>query len=410
MRRIVLLKLHHAALMGLILIPGLAALHLLAGRDRAAVGVALPSGATAPGAGANWASVISTPPCCRVPSRFGAGGSPTTAAAIGAASGTRFQEDRVWIPGGTFTMGSDAADAEPQERPAHRVRMSGFWMDRTDVTNARFREFVEATGYVTTAERAPDWEELKKQLPAGTPKPPDDQLVAASLVFVAPDHPVPLDDVSAWWRWTPGADWRHPQGPGSSIDGKDNYPVVQVSWEDATSFARWAGARLPTEAEWEFAARGGLEGKKYFWGDDDPTTPRTRCNIWEGIFPYRNDKIGGHAGPTPVKTFAPNGYGLYDMAGNVWQWCADWYDVSAYQSELTASGGKTLIDPQGSAKSFDPSNPYTPQRVTRGGSFLCSANYCSSYRVSARRGTSPDTSLSHTGFRCVVSGLAPATQ
>jgi len=318
----------------------------------------------------------------------------------------------VWIPGGEFTMGSDAQDAEPQERPAHRVRISGFWMDRTDVTNAQFRQFVEATGYVTTAERPPDWEEMKKQLPPGTPKPSDDQLVAASLVFVAPDHEVSLDDVSAWWRWTPGANWRHPNGPGSSIQGEDDYPVVQVSWDDASNYAKWAGARLPTEAEWELAARGGLEGKRYFWGDDDPLTPRPRCNIWQGIFPYHNDKPNGYAGPTPVKTFPPNGYRLYDMAGNVWQWCQDWYNATAYRSETEASGANPVIDPHGPDKSFDPSDPYTPKRVTRGGSFLCSAAYCASYRISARRGTSPDTSLSHTGFRCVVSGPAPtpATQ
>ena len=295
-------------------------------------------------------------------------------------------------------MGSDAVDAEAQERPAHRVRVSGFWMDRTDVTNAKFREFVKATGYVTTAERAPEWDEIKKQLPPGTPKPPEDQLVAASLVFVAPDHPVSLDDVSAWWRWTPGANWRHPQGPKSSIEGKDDFPVVQVSWYDADHYAKWAGARLPTEAEWEFAARGGQEGKKYSWGDADPMTPSLKCNIWQGNFPYQNDKISADVGPSKVKSFPPNGYGLYDMSGNVWQWCADWYNTSAYRSE-----GK---DPSESGKSFDPNNPYTPQRVIRGGSFLCSATYCSSYRVSARRGTSPDTSLSHTGFRCVSSCTA----
>jgi formylglycine-generating enzyme required for sulfatase activity len=276
-------------------------------------------------------------------------------------------------------------------------------MDRTHVTNAMFRQFVESTGYVTTAERAPDWEELKKQLPPGTPKPPAEQLVAASLVFVAPDHPVPLDDVSAWWRWVPGANWRHPQGPDSSIDGKDNYPVVQVSWDDASSFAKWAGARLPTEAEWEYAARGGAEGKKYFWGDADPMNPSPRCNIWQGTFPYQSDKPAGEVGPSPVKSFAPNGYGLYDMAGNVWQWCADWYDILTYPSQVKAANGQPIIDPKGSDKSFDTIDPYTPKRVTRGGSYLCSSTYCASYRVSARRGTSPDTSLSHTGFRCVVS-------
>jgi sulfatase modifying factor 1 len=396
MRYLFFWKSRYVAAAGLILVAGVVTTAvLIVDRNRVA--------AAAPSQSVTAKQPDSVPPCCRVPGRFSAIGSATTNPASGVSSSTRFQDNRVWIPPTEFTMGSDAPDAEPQERPAHRVRVSGFWIDRTDVTNAQFREFVKATGYVTTAERAPDWDEMKKQLPPGTPKPSDDQLVAASLVFVAPDHEVPLDDVSAWWRWTPGANWRQPQGPGSSIDGKDNYPVVQVSWDDANAFATWAGARLPTEAEWELAARGGLEGKKYFWGDENPMTPSPRCNIWQGIFPYRSDKPSGSAGPSPVKSFPPNGYGLYDMAGNVWQWCADWFDVTAYPSEVKAAKGNVVIDPKGSAKSFDPSNPYMPQRVTRGGSFLCSATYCASYRVSARRGTSPDTSLSHTGFRCVVS-------
>jgi sulfatase modifying factor 1 len=371
--------------------------------QRSQVVVTAPSSATVAVTGTD----SSTPPCCKLPTRFPASASQATGASSATPSPTPIHREMAWIPGGEFTMGSDAQDAEPQERPAHRVRVSGFWMDRTDVTNAQFRQFVQATGYITTAERPTDWEQMKLQLPPGTPKPPDDQLVAASLVFVAPDHPVSLDDVSAWWHWTPGANWRHPAGPGSSIEGQDDYPVVQVSWDDASNYAKWAGARLPTEAEWEYAARGGLEGKKYCWGEGDPITPRPRCNIWQGIFPYRNDKANGHAGPTPVKSFPPNTYGLYDMAGNVWQWCADWFDVYAYHSEVAASSGNPLIDPKGPDKSLDPSDPYTPKRVTRGGSFLCSATYCASYRVSARRGTSPDTSLSHTGFRCVISAPAP---
>jgi formylglycine-generating enzyme required for sulfatase activity len=308
------------------------------------------------------------------------------------------------IPGGEFTMGSDAPDAEPQERPAHRVRVSSFRMDATDVTNAQFRRFVKSTGYVTTAERKPDWEELKKQVPPGTPRPPAEKLVPASLVFVAPRKPVPLDNPAAWWRWVPGASWRHPDGPGSSIAGKDRYPVVQVSWEDAAAYCKWAGKRLPTEAEWEFAARGGLDGKRYSWGDAELSAEHPQCNTWQGHFPDQNTVKDGYRGASPVKSFPANGYGLYDMAGNVWQWCADWYRADAYQ-QLPAG---VAVNPAGPADSFDPAEPYMPKRVNRGGSFLCNAAYCASYRVSARRGTSPDSSLAHLGFRCVLS-VPPAT-
>ena len=306
----------------------------------------------------------------------------------------------VWIPGGQFTMGTDDSDAYPAERPAHRVRVDGFWMDQTDVTNAQFRKFVEATGYVTTAERKPEWEQLRRQLPPGTPKPPEEKLVAASVVFTPPDHPVPLDDVSQWWSWTPGADWRHPEGPASNVEGKDDHPVVHVSWDDAVAYCKWAGKRLPTEAEWEFAARGGLAGKKYFWGDQDPSDEHPCCNIWQGHFPDKNTAADGYVRTSPVKAFKPNGYGLYDMAGNVWQWCSDWFAADTYQVEA-AQG--VAANPKGPDSSSDPDQPYTPERVTRGGSFLCNATYCSSYRVTARRGTSPDTGMSHIGFRCVMS-------
>ena len=308
----------------------------------------------------------------------------------------------VWVPGGEFTMGTDDPEALAAERPAHRVRVDGFWMDQTDVTNAQFRRFVEATGYVTTAERKPDWEQLKKQLPPATPKPRDQKLVPGSLVFTPPDRPVRLDDISQWWSWTPGADWQRPQGPGSSIEGKDDHPVVQVSWDDAMAYCKWAGKRLPSEAEWEFAARGGLQGTKYFWGDDDPTDQHPHCNIWQGRFPDTNTAADGYVRTSPVKAFKPNGYGLYDMAGNVWQWCGDWFGADTYQAQAAQ---RLLVNPTGPQVSFDPDQPYTPQRVTRGGSFLCSATYCSSYRVTARRGASPDTSMSHIGFRCVMSSL-----
>lgn len=308
-----------------------------------------------------------------------------------------------WIPGGEFMMGSEASDAWPNERPQHRVRVPGFWMDETEVTNAQFREFVDATDYVTTAERKPDWEELKKQVPPGTPKPPDDTLVAASMVFRPTDGPVPLDNFSLWWTWVPGADWRHPGGPGTSIEGKDDYPVVHVSWEDAAAYARWAGKRLPTEAEWEFAARGGLAGKRFIWGDEPISEIKPQCNAWQGDFPYRNTQADGYATTAPVKTYPPNGYGLYEMAGNVWEWCQDWYRPDSYERDVAEAGGQPVNDPQGPNESFDPTEPYAKKRVQRGGSFLCHASYCASYRPSARRSTTPDSSMSHLGFRCVKS-------
>lgn len=339
--------------------------------------------------------------CAQVPSRFGIPAtSPAPATNAAASAAAQGPEGMVLIPGGEFVMGSDAPEAEPQERPAHRVKVSAFWIDVTDVTNAQFRKFVEATGYVTTAEKKPDWEEIKKQVPPGTPKPPEEKLVAASLVFTPPDHAVPLNDPGQWWSWVPGADWRHPDGPRSNIDAKDTDPVVQVSWDDAAAYCKWAGKRLPTEAEWEFAARGGLDAKRYSWGDADPTEAQPRCNIWQGRFPDLNTGKDGYLARSPVKSFPPNAYGLYDVAGNVWQWCADWYRPDTYRA---AAAGAVAADPAGPEKSFDPDEPYTPKRVTRGGSFLCNASYCWSYRVSARRGTSPDTGSPHVGFRCAVS-------
>jgi formylglycine-generating enzyme len=349
-----------------------------------------PANPAPPAQAAPTASASTQPAaCCMIlPKRF-ATSRPTTAPA-----------GMALIPGGQFTMGSTTPDARPDEQPLHPVKVSPFWMDQTDVTNAQFRKFVEATHYITTAEKKPDWEEMKKQLPPGTPKPPDEQLVAASIVFHAPPGPVPLNDISQWWTWIPGADWRHPEGPASTIDGKDDYPVVQVSWDDAAAYAKWAGKRLPTEAEWEFAARGGLEGKKYLWGDEDPTdTGPAHCNIWQGEFPYHNTAHDGYLSASPVHAFKPNGYGLYDMAGNVWQWTADWYRPDIYATDA-AEG--LVTNPTGPATSLDPDEPYTPKRVTRGGSFLCHASYCSSYRLAARMKTSPDSSTNHTGFRCVI--------
>jgi formylglycine-generating enzyme len=310
------------------------------------------------------------------------------------------KEGMVLIKAGQFLMGGDSIWGKPDEFPRHQVRVSAFYMDMHEVTNAQFATFIKATGYVTTAERKPDWEELKKQVPPGTPKPDDSVLVAASLVFSPPNHPVSLSDASVWWKWVAGADWRHPSGPTSSIEGKDNHPVVQVSWEDATAYANWSGKRLPTEAEWEFAARGSMSSGIYPWGNEPINKGNLKANSWQGHFPDLNIETDHFYRTAPVMTFPPNGYGLYDMAGNVWEWCSDWYRPDYYAA---CSKNGVTINPQGPGQSFDPDEPYTPKRVVRGGSFLCNDQYCSGFRVAARMKTSFDTSLEHTGFRCVVS-------
>jgi formylglycine-generating enzyme len=273
----------------------------------------------------------------------------------------------VWIPGGEFTMGTDSDLGWPDEKPAHRVRVDSFWMDETEVTNAQFRAFVAATGYVTTAEKPPDAEEILRQMPPGTPRPPRENLVPGSLVFQPTRGPVDLRDYSQWWKWTPGADWRHPEGPGSGIEGKDDHPVVHVSWDDAVAYAKWAGKRLPTEAEWEFAARGGLDGKPYAWGDEPFSEEKPQGNIWQGDFPYRNTARDGYERTAPAKSYAPNGYGLYDMAGNVWEWCGDWYDRELYRRR---AGKGVTLNPKGPDQTHDPNRPFQPQRVQKGGSFL----------------------------------------
>ena len=307
----------------------------------------------------------------------------------------------VWIPAGEFAMGSEAEGAWPDEGPVHRAFVDGFWMDEHEVTNGEYRRFVEATKYVTTAERAPEVEELLKQLPPGTPPPAPELLVPGSLVFVPTDGPVSQDDYRQWWKWTPGASWRYPEGPGSSIDGKVEHPVVHVSWDDAAAYARWAGKRLPTEAEWERAARGGLEGKPFVWGDEPPSDKAVFANIWQGRFPDQNTASDGFTRTAPVKSFRANGYGLHDMAGNVWEWCSDWYERDLYKSRL----GKGVVkNPGGPDRSLDPSRPLMPHRVQRGGSFLCNDSYCSRYRPSARHGGASDTGMSHLGFRCVKEG------
>ena len=301
--------------------------------------------------------------------------------------------DMAWIPGGEFTMGSDALPARDDERPAHRVRISGFWMERAPVTNARFAAFVAATHYVTTAERVPEWSSLRAQSPPGTAAPAASELVPGGLVFSGTDAPVSLYDATRWWRFVPGANWRHPGGAGTSIVGHDEDPVVQVSYGDAQAYARWAGMRLPTEAEWEYAARGGLEGAMYAWGADLAPHGMRMANVWDddaSPFPVvPHDRPQPHV--QPVCSYPRNGYGLCDMAGNAWQWVADWYRADAYAS---ARAGTTSRDPQGPAAADG-----APRRVIRGGSFLCSREYCASYRVSARQNADPDSPTNHIGFR-----------
>ncbi len=331
-----------------------------------------------------------------VPNRFAV---KTVASVDALPAGPASTEGMVWIGGGSFGMGADhPQQAREDEFPKHPVQVDGFWMDQTEVTNRQFESFVKATGYVTTAERKPDWEELKKQLPAGTPRPPDSVLVASSLVFKTPGQRVSLNDYSQWWVWEKGADWRHPEGPQSSIKGKQDHPVVHVSWEDAQAYCKWAGKRLPTEAEWEWAARGGQPNAIYPWGNELVESGSPKANTWQGRFPDQNTVRDGYYTSAPVKSFPPNGYRLYDMAGNVWEWCSDYYRPDYYQT-LHQQG--VVRNPKGPASSFDPQEPTVPKRVQRGGSFLCHDSYCSSYRSSARMKASPDTGLSHAGFRCV---------
>ncbi|HUH40386.1 MAG TPA: formylglycine-generating enzyme family protein [Castellaniella sp.] len=321
-----------------------------------------------------------------------------------------------WIAPGTFQMGSDSKLAQANERPTHAVRLDGFWMDVTHVTNDQFAEFVRQTGYRSTAEQKPDWETIRVQLPPGTPRPPDEVLVAGGMVFVGTQAPVNLRDYTQWWHYVPGADWRHPQGPGSSIEGKGNHPVVQVSYQDALAYAQWAGKRLPTEAEWEYAARGGLAQADYVWGEEALPDGRMQANYWDvrqRSFPVVDTAATQAApGTVAVGTFLPNGYGLSDMTGNAWQWVADWYraDYFALQAQ---TGTSPIVDPQGPDDAFDPSvrgmPADAPKRVIRGGSFLCNESYCLSYRPSARRGSDPYTPMSHVGFRLVKDAPAPAS-
>jgi len=300
-------------------------------------------------------------------------------------------EGMVWIPGGVFWMGSEDF---PDAQPIHKVYVDGFWMDKTEVTNEQFAKFVKATGYVTVAEKAPDYETIVKQQPPGMPPPRKEDLVPGSLVFTAPPGKVPLNDASNWFKWTAGACWQHPEGPGTDIKGRLKHPVVHVAYDDALAYAKWAGKRLPTEAEWEFAARGGLDRKKFTWGNEYKPGGKIMANTWQGEFPHKNTLEDGFAGTAPVGSFPANGFGLYDMSGNVWEWCADRYQPR-YRDIFAPR------NPQGPAESFDPAHPGTASRVRRGGSYLCWDNLCKRYMVGGRFGGDPDSSASHVGFRCV---------
>ena len=309
-------------------------------------------------------------------------------------------EGMVRIRGGEFSMGmadprgSDHGGTEAMEdaRPVHRVAVRGFWIDRTDITNAQFARFVKATGYVTVAERP--------LIPTDFPGVPLERLRPGAIVFTQPEHPVSLSDPSGWWSYVPGANWRHPLGPASSIAGRDTDPVVQVAYDDAAAYAAWAGKRLPSEAEWEFAARGGLDGKLYAWGDTLTPGGRWMANIFQGQFPVRNSRQDGFTGIAPVGTFPPNGYGLSDMSGNVWQWVSDWYRPD-YYAQLSSHGGVST-DPRGPRDSWDPAEPGIAKRVQRGGSFLCTDQYCTRFMVGARGRGEPGSASNHVGFRCAV--------
>jgi sulfatase modifying factor 1 len=309
----------------------------------------------------------------------------------------------VWIPGGEFSMGS----ADPQgmdmnetemratedSRPIHRVYVDGFWMDKTEVTNAQFEKFVKATGYVTVAEQTPTAEDF--------PDAPPENLVAGSVVFTPPNHAVPLNDQFQWWSYVKGANWRHPLGPESDLKGREKYPVVHIAYEDAAAFAKWAGKRLPTEAEWEFAARGGLRGNSYPWGDEFKKDGQWMANTFQGHFPNQDTGADKFTGIAPVAQFPPNGYGLYDMGGNVWEWTGDWYRPD-YYAQLASAGG-VARNPQGPAASFDPTEPGVKKRVQRGGSFLYTEQYNSRYMVGERGKGEESTATNDLGFRLVKS-------
>lgn len=302
--------------------------------------------------------------------------------------------NQVWIPSGTFKMGAE--DFYPEEAPVHEVTVDGFWMDRYEVTNEQFAEFVAATDYVTLAERPLN--------PADYPGAPEDNLAPGALVFWKRGGPVDLNNYVNWWKWTPGTNWRHPYGPETSIEGIEQHPVVHIAYEDAESYAHWAGKELPSEAEWEFAARGGIQSAKFTWGDEEFPDGKAMVNSWQGEFPWQNLLQDGYEGTSPVGSFPANGFGLYDMAGNVWEWTSDWY-VPRHADEVVKSCCGPSINPRISSpdKSFDPAQPQfrIARKVVKGGSHLCAPNYCLRYRPAARQPQMIDTGMSHIGFRCI---------
>jgi len=302
--------------------------------------------------------------------------------------------DMIWVPGGTFRMGSD--NHYPEEAPAHNVTVAGFWMHRHAVTNAEFRRFVDASGYVTLAERPANV--------ADYPGAKPEMLAPSSVMFKKPRGPVDLNNHYNWWTYVPGADWRHPKGPGSHIRALMNHPVVHVAFEDADAYAKWACKELPTEGEWEFAARGGLEGAEFAWGDAFMPNNKPMANTWQGEFPWQNLCEDGHEWTAPVASFPPNGYGLYEMTGNVWEWTTDWFqDHSKIKKVCCALDNPRGCDPE---QSYDPRTPdiHIPRKVMKGGSYLCAPNYCRRYRPAARMAQPVDTSTCHLGFRCIVRG------
>lgn len=307
----------------------------------------------------------------------------------------------VWVEGKTFIQGAKTEDkfAMMREKPAHQVEVDGFFIDITEVTNKQYKSFVDATGYITVAERTIDWEEMKKELPAGTQKPHDSILQPGSLIFNKNVNAVVnMNNYTQWWTWKVGANWKHPEGPNSTIEGKDNYPVVHIAYEDALAYCKWANKRLPTEAEWESAAQGNLTDNIFTWGNEYETLTNN-ANTWQGSFPVKNESIDGFELIAPVKSYPPNSIGLYDMLGNVWELTSDLFNVNYYK-ELDTS--QPIINPQGSKTAYSPDNPYQKEHVIKGGSFLCHDSYCASFRISARMGTSVDSGSDHTGFRAVV--------
>jgi formylglycine-generating enzyme len=310
------------------------------------------------------------------------------------ASASPPDEHMVWLPGGTFLMGSDKH--YPEEAPVHPVTVSGFWLDQYAVTNAQFQRFVEATGYITVAERPLNPQDYPDALP--------EMLVPGSLVFQKPPYQVDISDYGNWWAYTPGANWRHPEGPDSSLSGREDHPVVHVAFDDAEAYATWAGKLLPTEAQWEYAARGGIEGATYTWGDEFAPDGHMMANTWQGEFPWQNLLIDGYERTAPVGSFPPNGYHLYDMAGNVWEWTTDWYQDK--HPDRATKPCCIPINPRGTAQeqSYDPDQPQItiPRKVLKGGSFLCAPNYCLRYRPAARIPEMVDTATCHIGFRCIV--------